>query len=155
MRAGQSAAGQPSPARKRSRAADRDLYEAALEGDVSAMTDLIAAGANVDAALSGDGSPLIGAARSGSLDAVRLLLDRGANPNLGVHGDGSALIVAADKGGMEIVRLLLDRGADPNLGVRGDGSPLIAAAGSGQESLLCCWIAAPPSISSFPATRMR
>ena len=66
----------------------------------------------MNAALRGDGSPLIGAARRGSLEAVRLLLDRGADPNMPVRGDGNALIVASRAGHADVVKLLLDRGAD-------------------------------------------
>ena len=69
---------------------DVALYEAASEGDVDSIVKLLDAGANVNAAISGDGSPLIGAARGGHLDAVRLLIDRGAHVDMGVPGDGNA-----------------------------------------------------------------
>ena len=71
-------------AAKRGRAVDRALVEAAGDGDVEGVNDLLAAGANVDAAIDGDGSPLIAAAREGQLAIVRLLLDRGADPNMTV-----------------------------------------------------------------------
>lgn len=114
-----------------SRALGRALYEAAAEGDLDGMRELIAAGADVNAAIDGDGSPLIGAARSGDLGAVTLLLERGADPNLGVPGDGSALIAAAASGRADLVTLLLDRGARIDMVVRGDENALIAAAGAG------------------------
>jgi beta-lactamase regulating signal transducer with metallopeptidase domain len=107
---------------KRGRAVDRALVEAAGDGDVQGVNDLLSAGANLDAAIAGDGSPLIAAAREGQLEIVRLLLDRGADPNLAVPGDGSPLIAAAREGQLEIVGPLLDRGADPAMGVPGDGS---------------------------------
>jgi hypothetical protein len=71
---------------------DRALYEAAQNGDIAEITTLLNAGANVNAVITGDGSPLLGA---GKVDAVRFLLDRGADPNLAVPGDGSALIAAS------------------------------------------------------------
>ena len=118
------------------RALDRELYEAAEAGDVEGITEMLTAGANVNAAIDGDGSPLIGAARGGRIEAVRLLLDRGADPNMGVDGDGNPLIAAADRGDLGMVRLLLDRGANPNTGVLGDGSALIAASGSGHLDVI-------------------
>jgi ankyrin repeat protein/beta-lactamase regulating signal transducer with metallopeptidase domain len=120
---------------------DRDLYEAALRGRIDAAGDLIARGGRVNAAIPGDGSPLMGAVRSGRIDVVRLLLDRGAEPNLAVPHDGSALIVAADLGHLDITTLLLDRGADPDLGVRFDGSPLIVAAGEGHVDVVALLLA--------------
>ena len=112
------------------------LYEAASEGDLSEIDDLLARGAEVNAVIRGDGSPLIGAARHGHLEAARRLLDRGADPNLPVSGDGSPLIVAASGGHAAIVSLLLDRGADPNMPVLGDGNPLIMAAAEGHVGIV-------------------
>ncbi|MEK6322879.1 MAG: M56 family metallopeptidase [Acidobacteriota bacterium] len=114
-----------------SSALDRKLIDAAESGNTSGIDDLLSAGANVNCALEGDGSPLIISAGEGHLAAVRLLLDRGADPNLSVSGDGSPLIMAAGGGHVDVVSLLLDRGADPNMPVPGDGNPLIMAAGGG------------------------
>jgi bla regulator protein blaR1 len=125
-----------SPQGRRPRGLDRDLYEAAESGDIDGVNKMLAAGANVNAAINGDGSALIAAARRGHLEMARLLLDRGANPDLGVRGDGSPLIAAAGRGDMEMAQLLLDRGANPNTGLEGDGSPLIAASGGGQLAMM-------------------
>jgi hypothetical protein len=111
---------------------DRALFEAASEGNVAAIARLLDAGANVDAVIEGDGSPLIGAAREGRLDAVRLLLDRGADADMGVPGDGSALIAAAGEGEADVATLLLDRGASIDLVVPGDENALIRASGNGR-----------------------
>jgi bla regulator protein blaR1 len=111
---------------------DVALFEAAADGDAGAITKLIDAGANVNAAINGDGSPLIGAAREGHLDAVRLLLDRGADVDMGVRGDGNALIMAAREGHIDIVALLLGRGASIEHVVPGDENALIQASGSGR-----------------------
>jgi beta-lactamase regulating signal transducer with metallopeptidase domain/ankyrin repeat protein len=109
-------------------ALDVALYEAAEEGDIEGISELLGAGADVDAVIRGDGSPLIAAARRGNVAVVRFLLDRGANPDLPVAGDGSPLIMAASRGHLPVVQLLLDRGADPNVGIEGDGNPIIMAA---------------------------
>jgi beta-lactamase regulating signal transducer with metallopeptidase domain len=108
------------------------LFETAAEGDIDAMTKLLEAGADVNAAISGDGSPLIGAARAGHLDAVRLLLDRGADIDMGVPGDGNALIMAAREGHAAVVSLLLERGASVDHVVPGDENALIQASGNGR-----------------------
>jgi len=112
-------------------AIDRALYEAAEEGDVASVEQLLRAGANVNSAIRGDGSPLIGAARKGRLPVVQLLLDRGADPDLPVSGDGNALIMAAGAGHAEVVTLLLNRGAVIDRVVPGDENALITASARG------------------------
>jgi beta-lactamase regulating signal transducer with metallopeptidase domain len=114
--------------RRLQRSLDGGLYEAALHGDLDEISALLQAGANVNAVIAGDGTPLIGAVRSGRPEAVVFLLDRGARPDVTVLGDGTALIAAAQNGNVELVRLLVDRGATVDLAVQGDASPLIAAA---------------------------
>jgi ankyrin repeat protein len=122
--------------RERGTALDRALVEAAGDGDINDIEELLRAGANVNGIVPGDGSPLIAAAGDGHVEAVRFLLNRGADPNLAVSGDGNPLIAAAGDGHFEVVRLLLDRGADPNAPVPGDGNALIAAAGDGHVNVV-------------------
>jgi hypothetical protein len=110
---------------------DRALYEAAEDGDIEAIDQLLQAGANVNAAIDGDGSPLIAAARRGHLNAVKHLLDRGADPNLAVPGDGAPLLAAAREGRTAIIALLLDRRANIELIVPGDENALIQASANG------------------------
>lgn len=112
------------------------LYEAAERGDIKRMTALVDRGANVNAAIDGDGSPLIGAARSGSIRAVQLLLERGADPGMPVSGDGNPLIVAAGEGHADIVQLLLDYGAGIDEIVPGDENALIRASAEGQLAVV-------------------
>lgn len=111
---------------------DMRLLNAAERGDLPRMRQLMEAGANADAVLRGDGTPLLAAARAGRLEAMQLLIDAGADVNRGVGGDGNALLNAAREGHLEAVKLLLDRGADVDRGVPGDGNALIMAAGKGQ-----------------------
>jgi TonB family protein len=127
---------QPNNSKRRSSPLDRALYEAAEDGDISEINELLNAGANVNCALDGDGSPLIGAARKGRLAAVRLLLDRGADPNLAVSGDGNPLIMAAREGHADVVLLLLDRGASIDQIVPGDENALIQASGEGHDRIV-------------------
>lgn len=116
---------------RKSRVLDTELYEAANEGDYAGVRELVEGGANANAVIDGDGSPLIGAARSGNILIAQYLLDHGADPNQPVPGDGSPLIVAAVFGRLDHVALLIQRGADVNLAVPGDENPLMGAAEGG------------------------
>ncbi len=134
---GQSSGSQNTGAKsRRATALDRALYEAAEAGDLQDIDSLLNAGANVNAAIRGDGSPLIGAARKGELAAVARLLDRGADPNMPVSGDGNPLIMAAAKGHTDVVSRLLDRGARIDEVVPGDENALIQASGEGQLNVV-------------------
>jgi bla regulator protein blaR1 len=115
----------------RARALDEALYEAAEGDDLAEIGELLAAGANVNAAIEGDGSPLIAASRKGRVDVARLLLERGADPDMPVPGDGNPIIMAAREGHEDVVRLLLDRGANIDKVVPGDENALIQASGEG------------------------
>jgi ankyrin repeat protein len=117
---------------QRGSSADHALYRASERGDLERMAQLIDRGANVNARIDGDGSPLIGAARAGRLEAVRLLLDRGADPNMPVEGDGNPLIMAARDGHLAVVTLLLDRGAQIDMVVPSDENALIQASEKGE-----------------------
>jgi beta-lactamase regulating signal transducer with metallopeptidase domain len=121
---------------RRVTALDRALYEAAAAGDLEDIDDLLKAGANVNAAIQGDGSPLIGAARNGKLAAVVRLLDRGADPNMPVSGDGNPLVMAAAAGHADVVSLLLDRGARIDEVVPSDENALIQASGHGHLNVV-------------------
>jgi ankyrin repeat protein len=88
------------------------IVVAAMQGDPEIIEELIAHGANVNAA-SRTGSPLYWAARQGNLEAVRRLLARGANVNYNALDGGTALHSALGDGNdVRIAELLLDKGAD-------------------------------------------
>ena len=124
------------PGERRARALDQELYEAAEAGDYAGVREMVEAGANANAVVDGDGSPLIGAARSGNIQIAQYLLDRGADANQPVPGDGSPLIVAAQSGRLDQVALLIQRGADVNLAVEGDENPLMGAAEQGHVEIV-------------------
>jgi hypothetical protein len=111
---------------------DRALVEAAEEGKLAVVEQLLGTGANVNATVPGDGSPLITAAREGRLGVVELLLNRGADPNMAVPGEGNPLIMAAREGRAAVVALLLDRGANIETVVPGDENALIQASREGR-----------------------
>lgn len=118
------------------RAIDRALYEAAKDGDLEQVKELVQAGANPSAKVEGDGSPLIGAARSRRTEITRYLLDQGADPNGAVAGDGSPLIAAAQAGSLATTQMLVDAGADVNLAVEGDENALMNAAEGGHLDIV-------------------
>jgi beta-lactamase regulating signal transducer with metallopeptidase domain len=124
------------PNQHRPRPLDGALYQAAEQGDIDDVAKLLDAGADVNAALAGDGSPLIGAARRGRVETVRLLLDRGADPDLAVSGDGNPLIMAAREGHGDVVELLLIRGARIDEVAPGDENALIQASGRGHLAIV-------------------
>jgi beta-lactamase regulating signal transducer with metallopeptidase domain len=120
----------------RPRALDRALLEAVETGDLEEVNEIIAAGANVNAAIHGDGSALIVAAKKADMRLVRRLIDAGADVNLGVEGDGSPLIQAGYRGRLDIASLLLDEGADVNKIVPGDENALMCASEGGHLAVV-------------------
>jgi beta-lactamase regulating signal transducer with metallopeptidase domain len=120
---------------------DVALLKAAGRGNLASMIRVLDAGANVNAMIDGDGTPLIVAARQGHFRGVQLLLERGADVNLAVSGDGNPLIMASREGHVEIVELLLDRGALIDEVVPGDENPLIEASRHGQFDVVKLLIA--------------
>jgi beta-lactamase regulating signal transducer with metallopeptidase domain len=112
------------------------LVGAAGRCDEDDVREQIAAKADVNASMPGDGTALIVAARRGCEDAVRVLLDAGADPNGASVGDGNPLIMASRNGHADVVRLLLRRGAQVDAYVRLDETPLIRAAGAGELEIV-------------------
>src|SRR5579872_1363375 len=89
---------------------DKALIEAAGEGNVERMRQLIGGGANVNVVALDDLTPLTNAAEKGQLDAVKLLIASGADVNKSVGGL-SPLFFAARKGHVAIVKFLLKKNA--------------------------------------------
>ena len=116
---------------------------------------MLRAGANVNSAIRGDGSPLIGAARKGQLPVVQLLLDRGADPNVSVSGDGNALIMAAGAGHAEVVTLLLNRGAVIDQVVPGDENALITASARGHLLIVQLLVSRGANVNSRAGAEQR
>ncbi|CAN5684769.1 hypothetical protein BH11ARM2_BH11ARM2_09480 [soil metagenome] len=87
------------------------LYEAAGQGDIPKMRELLDSGVSVSA-LSEYGTALGNASAHGQEDAVRFLLERGAPIDQVDEGDDTALFFAAGKS-MSMFNLLVSAGADP------------------------------------------
>src|SRR4051794_37074964 len=102
-----------------------ELVEAAADGDVDLVQDLLGAGVDPNAADADGLTPLCAA--GGELDIVERLLEAGADPN----GRGTPLVAAAYYW-EPVVDALLAHGADPE-GANGEGTtPLYAGAVGGE-----------------------
>lgn len=107
------------------------LLAAARAGQTGEVRQLVQAGADVDARVLDEGTPLIQAVRSRNLDTVDVLLGLGADPDRASLGEGNPLIVASRLGLQPVVERLVDAGADVNRVVTYDETPLINAARAG------------------------
>ena len=93
---------------------DYALIGAAWNGDVKAVSEVIEAGADVNAT-DGDGHTVLHeAARLGHLEMVMALLQAGADINVIDNFECTALRLAIGEGHVEVVIVLLQAGADVN-----------------------------------------
>ena len=95
-------------------APDGPLFEAAKQGDVTAVRSLLAGGADPNEAR-GDGlTPLHMAAQGGHIEVVRVLIDGGAKADAKTRiGAYTPLHLAGGGGHASVVRALMEAGADP------------------------------------------
>ncbi|WP_158549310.1 ankyrin repeat domain-containing protein [Lysobacter silvisoli] len=108
------------------------LIAAVREHRPDELRRLAANGADMNAAVGGEGNALIVAARLGDLALVDILLRLGAAPDRAVRGDGNALIAAAARpGNLAMLQRLVAAGARVDAVVEHDETPLINAARSG------------------------
>jgi Ankyrin repeats (3 copies) len=95
--------------------ANDQLIDALRSGNVSAVQQALAAGADVNAKHNGGWMAVMLATPWGETNRIKLLLDHGADVNAKSDGGWTALMVAASGiGHANIARLLLDHGADVN-----------------------------------------
>ncbi len=97
-----------------SQAPDTDIWTAAATGNVEAIEQHIAAGADLNAKGPNGSTPLIMAAVYGQTEAVRLLVKNGAELEARNNQGATALLTASFFCYPEIVKLLLDNGAEVN-----------------------------------------
>ena len=91
------------------------IHSAVGGGDVEAVKEFLAAGADVNVKDKRRFTPLHWASISGHKEAVELLIDNGADVNAMRGGGGTPLSYAASWGHEEIVELLIANGADVNV----------------------------------------
>ena len=112
------------------------LIEAVDERQIAEVRRLVEGGADIDAAVRGDGTALIRAAAHGDLAVVDELIRLGADFNKATRGDGNPLIAAAKHGHADVVARLVTAGAGVNAVVAGDETPLINAARGGHLAVV-------------------
>jgi ankyrin repeat protein len=106
---------------------------------VAVITELLAAGADVNQAADDGWTPLMSAVANGETDRVRLMLDSGAGLQDFDHKGRTALALAAENGNGTLVDLLIVRGAAQDLvGVAPDvrGGQIAAGVASGSLEIV-------------------
>lgn len=107
------------------------LRRAASVGDLAKVKELLAAGADVNAANTYGGTALAFASDKGHAAIVDLLLERGANPNTkDTFYQATPLTWAVMHGHLEVVRSLLAKGA------QGESEALTIAASQGKSDIV-------------------
>ncbi len=112
------------------------LFDAVKSGCADLISDLLAAGAAVEARDRFANTPLVLAAAAGQNEAIELLLDAGARIDHRNLTGSSPLLRAAMDNRRRTAVLLLQRGADPNLGNGKKLTALHAAAYNGNHRLV-------------------
>lgn len=127
---------------------DEHLLNAAEQGDVAAVHEWLAQGANVNARderrKTKNSTPLMLAVASGHLEVVQALLQKGANPNLSDAGDESA----------NIPQMLIENTDSETIASMGyclGRTPLILAAQSGNLEIVQAVIAARAELNTQDA----
>ena len=104
-----------------------DLFVAAIQGNLKAVEQHIAAGSDLNIREPEVGStPLITAALFGKTEIARALIEAGAELDVKNNDGSTALMTAAVFCRTEIVQLLLENGADKTLTNNAGATPLIA-----------------------------
>jgi ankyrin repeat protein len=119
------------PGAAQAAADDPPLVAAAEAGDIGAVRELLAAGADVDAASVDGATALHWAAHRDVPRLVRLLLDAGADVSATNRYGVQPIALAATNGSAVVLRQLLAAGADPNATMPGGETVLMTAARAG------------------------
>ena len=93
---------------------DNELYEAARDGNLAKVQELVSKGANIEKGR-GEGLTLCIAVGMEHIEVVKLLLEKGVNVNTRGLPFEPALHKAAAHGQVSMIRLLLHNSANPNM----------------------------------------
>ena len=97
------------------------IHDAAVEGNIEAVKQHLAAGTDVNAKVKDGSTPLHLAAVKGHKEIVELLIAKGADVNAKGKGEMTPLHIAANK---EVAELLIAKGADVNAKMDNGSTPL-------------------------------
>jgi hypothetical protein len=95
-------------------AQETELFASITRGEAAKVSELIAAGVDVNAKGQNGMTPLVMACCATRSDMVKMLLDAGADPNLPGAQNSSALLYAVMASDLQTIKMLLDAGADPD-----------------------------------------
>lgn len=112
-------------------AADSPVADAARDGDLAQVRELIAAGADADAAQADGSTALLWAAYQSDPATVTALLEAGADPNVANDFGVDPLLQASRYGDTRVIEILLDGGANIESSHPAGVTPLMAAARAG------------------------
>ena len=107
---------------------DTPLIVAAEFGKSVAASVLIASGADVNAKINGDWTPLHSTATENAADIARMLLENGAEVNAKDDDGDTPLHMAAHNNAADVARMLLENGVDINAKNKKERTPLHRAA---------------------------
>ena len=107
-----------------------ELINAARNGEIDTVLDVISQGVNVNYQDMNGATPLWMSAVYGRAQIVRILLKNGANPDLHTNHAKTPLYEAADNGYEDIVRMLLDAGANRHIAEKNGRIPIDVATAS-------------------------
>ena len=115
---------------------DISIHKSATDGNIEAVKQHLAAGAEVNAKDEDGWTPLHLAAEEGHKETLKLLIDKGADVHAGDKDGDSPLAWAVYSNHMDIVKLLIAAGADVNVKNNKYGwTPLYSAAGGGHKKI--------------------
>ncbi len=106
---------------------DHHLFQAASDGDLQKVIDLLDKGANIDSTHIENATPLYIAASHNKINIVDFLIKKRADINKAVIDGDTPLYIAASKGYSKIVKSLLDAKADLEAKVDGIYTALLIA----------------------------
>ena len=107
------------------------LHQAAANNDAALVTQLLDAGANIDARDDSGATALLAATHANAVDAARVLIAAGADVNAKDRINDSPYLYAGARGHLDILKLTLKHGADLASLNRYGGTALIPAAERG------------------------
>lgn len=90
------------------------LHQAAADGDIEQVKQLISKGADVNAKDEEEKTPLHYAAEAGKMEVVKLLVEAGADVNAMGNNDWPPLCIAAENNHIAVSEYLIAHGADVN-----------------------------------------
>jgi ankyrin repeat protein len=117
---------QKKPSLKGKEELNNELHQAALDGDIQKINELLDKGAVVDARSCSDQTPLMYASLNGHKQVVKLLIQKGAEVNA-ADDEGATPLMYASHHGNQTVKLLIQNGANVKARTKDDRTALTIA----------------------------